>query len=153
QLYEELASPRDRRNRRRDPQLVRRGVTESLELSVRRYGKHKRREVIEACLLLANRENVTLRQVLQDPHDPSFVAVIDSLLHSERAGVMRLVLSFLDDPHPPSSALQVLGRRSSRKFVKHLLKKIGFEPSAAAAQNLKRVETWSWVRPDGGLLD
>lgn len=152
-LYDELASPRSRGNLRRDPLVVRRGVTESLELSVRRFVRHKRREVIEACLLLADRENPTLRQILQDPLDPSFVAVIDALLHSERPGVMRLVLSFLDDPHPPSSVMQALGRRSGRKFVKHLLKKIGIEPSAAAAHNLKRVETWSWVRPGEGILE
>ena len=125
-----------------NPQLVHRGVTESLELSVRRFVRHKRREVIEACLLLADCENPTLRQILQDPLDSSFVAMIDALLHSERPGVMLLVLSFLDDPHPPSSVLQALGRRSGRNFVKRLLKKIGIEPAAAAAHNLKRIETW-----------
>ena len=50
-LYDELAAPRDYRNRR-DPQLVRQHVLGNLEQSVRRYSKHRINEVIEAFLLL-----------------------------------------------------------------------------------------------------
>ena len=58
------------RSDRRDPQLIRRYVVSSLEPAVQRFGQHKRREVIEAFLLLASRDNVTLKQILQTRTTP-----------------------------------------------------------------------------------
>ena len=51
--------------------------------------------------LLASRDNVVLKQILQNPHHAAFLAVIDVLTKSQRGGVIRLLLSFLDDPHVP----------------------------------------------------
>ncbi len=149
-LYDELAGTRDRSDRR-DPQLIRRYVVGALEPAVQRYGQHKRREVIEAFLLLVGRDNVTLKQILQSPHQPAFAAMVEVLHKSSRKGVIRLLLSFLDDPHVPSSALAVIAGRSDLKFVQYLLKKIGHEPSAAVAQSLKRVETVAWLRNGDSL--
>ncbi len=150
-LYAELAGPRDYSNRR-DPQLVRRHFTASLEGSLQRFMKHSRREVVVAFLVMASRDNAVLKQILQDPHNAAYLPLVDELLHNARGGVVRLLLSFLDDPHAPSSAIAVLARRSDVKFVQHLLRKIGFEPSAAAAQNLKRLDHISWVRHDDQLI-
>jgi len=144
-LYDELSAPRDYANRR-DPQVVRRNVTSSLESAVRQYSKHQRREVVDAFLVLASRDNATLKMILQDPHHASYLALVDALLHNPRPGVMRLLLSFVDDPHAPSAAISVLARRTDRKFLDHLLRKIGYEPSAIAAQNLKRIDSIAWLR-------
>src|SRR5262249_28976257 len=114
-LYEELAGPRDL-HPRRDPQLVRRNVTGSLEQSVLRYGRHRRVEPIEAYLMLAGRDNAALKMILLDPLHSSYLALIDSLTHSPRSGVMRLLLSFLEDPQAPSAALTALAHRTDRKF-------------------------------------
>ena len=151
-LYAELAGPRDYSNRR-DPQLVRRHFTTSLEGSLLRFMKHSRREVVGAFLVMASRDNAVLKQILQDPHHAAYLPLVDELLHNARGGVVRLLLSFLDDPHAPSSAITVLARRGDLKFVQHLLRKIGFEPSTAAAQNLKRIEIIGWVRNDEQLID
>ena len=145
QLYEELAGPRDYSDRR-DPQLVRRRVIGSLESSVKRYARHQRREVIETFLLLVGRDNAILKQILQDPLDAGFAVTVDLLSHSSRGGMIRLLLSFLDDPHVPSAALSVVANRSDLKFVRYLLRKIGREPSAAAGQNLKRIESIAWLQ-------
>ena len=152
QLYDELAGPRDY-NIRRDPQVSRQHTVSSLELSVKRFSHHKRREVIEAFLLLVGRDNVTLKQILQDPHHVAFLTTIDVLSHSGQGGVIRLLLSFLDDPHVPSSAMSVIANRSDLKFVQYLLRKIGREPSAMASQNLKRVESIAWLRDGETFLD
>ena len=69
-LYDELAGT-SHRSDRRDPQLIRRYVVGSLEPAVQRYGQHKRREVIEAFLLLAGRDNGTLKHVMQSPRHPA----------------------------------------------------------------------------------
>ncbi|HZZ71214.1 MAG TPA: HEAT repeat domain-containing protein [Pirellulales bacterium] len=146
-LYEELAQPRDSR-RRRDPSLVREHVISALEKSVQRFSKHRRIEVLEAFLLLVNRDNCALKQILQEPHHPAFVPLIDMLAHSKRGGVMRLLLSFLDDPRAPSVGLNALAKRTDPKFIDYLLKKVGYEPSATASQNIKRLETISWLHAD-----
>jgi len=143
-LYEQLAAPRDYHNRR-DPQLVRRYVLESLENSVKRFNSHKRSEILEALLILANRDHLTLKQILRDPLHGTYLPLIEVLTRSQCHGVMRLVLSSLDDPHAPNSAIKVLAHRRDLPFVKHLLKKIGYEPSKVAANNLKRVEHIGWV--------
>jgi HEAT repeat protein len=151
-LYSELAGPRNYSDRR-DPQIVRRHFTGSLEASLLRYVKHSRRELVGAFLVLAARENAVLKQVLQDPHHAAYLPLLDELLHNQRSGVLRLLLSFLDDSHAPSAAISVLARRSDLKFVQHLLRKIGYEPSTAAAQNLRRVDHIAWLRHDGGMID
>ena len=151
-LYEELAAPRNYQLRR-DPQLVRRHVTSSLEESVIRFGKHKRPEIIESFLLLAGRDNATLMQILLDPLHSCFVAMIQMLTHSIKPGVMRLVLSHLDNPQAPTSLVSVLAHRSDKRFVEHLLRKIGHSPSAGAKANLKRIESIAWLKGSTALLD
>lgn len=151
-LYEQLSSPRDY-NDRRDPQLVRAHVVSSLENSIRRFNRHGRSEIMIAFLTLAERDNAVLKQILIDPLHPVYLAVVDGLLHQERSGVMRMLLSFLDDPHAPSTAMGVLARRSDQKFVQHVLRKIGYEPSAVARANLKRVENIPWLRGRFEVLD
>ena len=151
-LYLELTSPRDYRNRR-DPQLVRRNLTVSLEQSVSRFNRHGRTEVLDAFLLLAARDNCTLQQILLDPLHGSYRALIDQLLHSQRVGVLRLLVSFLDDPTAPTIALQTLARRDDAVFVRYLLRRTGSDLSPAARDNLKRLDGFAWCKPRDGLLE
>ena len=151
-LYAALAGPRDYTDRR-DPQLIRNHVLTSLESSLQRYGVHGRREIIEAFLLLVNRDNAILKRVLSDPHHAAFLTLIDFLSNSPRPGVIRLLLGFLDDQHPPSASLSILAKRCDPKFIKYLLRKIGREPSASAQPNLKRIESIRWLTDDLAVLD
>ena len=143
-LYEELAGTRDRSDRR-DPQMIRRFVVGSLEPAVQRFGQHKRREVIEAFLMLVGRDNAVLKQLLQSPQLPAAAAMMEAMTRSRRRGVIRLLLSFLDDPHAPAAALQVIAARADLDFIQYLLRKIGHEPSPAVAQNLKRIDSIAWL--------
>ncbi len=146
-LYDELAGTRQRSDRR-DPQMIRRYVVESLAPAVSRYGQHKRREVVEAFLLLASRDNATLKQVLQSPRHPALAPMIDALANSPRKGVIRLLLAFLDDPRAPVNVLGVIANREDLTFIRYLVRKVGHEPAAAVAQNLKRMESIAWLRKD-----
>lgn len=150
-LYEELAGPRDYRHRR-DPQLVRKHVHLSLEQSVQRFSKHKRTEVLEAYLLLASRDDALLKQVLMDPLHAAYRPLTELLSRSPRAGIVRLVLSYLDDAQAPSSALGLLGYRQDARFLELLLRRIGREPASAARTNLSRIEIIPWLRPDQKLI-
>ncbi|MEE8450994.1 MAG: HEAT repeat domain-containing protein [Thermoguttaceae bacterium] len=151
-LYGMLAGPRDP-NDRRDPQLVRDHVLGSLEHSIKRYAQHNRREVPDAFLLLVRRDNVTLKNILQDSHDPSFLTITEILSNSSEGGVMRLLLSYLDDPHIPAAVVTVLAKRADSEFVGHLLRKIGREPSANVKQNLKRIKAIAWLEHGEKFLD
>jgi hypothetical protein len=151
QLHQDSAGPRDLGDRR-DPQLMCRHVLGSLEGSVKRFDRHGRREVVEAFLLLAGRDNVTLNQILQDPHHAAFLITIEVLSSSSNGTVMRLLLSFLDDPHAPSAVLSVVANRGDLQFVRHLLRKIGREPSLTVSQNLKRVRSVGWLHRGEAFL-
>jgi HEAT repeats len=151
-LYDELAAPRDYRNRR-DPQLVRQHVLASLEQSVRRFSKHRIDEVIEAFLLLVHRDNATLRQILSDPLDPCYRPIVEVLTRSPRNGIIRLVLSFLDDSPAPSAAITILTHRSDARFVECLTHKIGDDPSAAVSANVKKIDSIAWLQSEPTLLE
>jgi HEAT repeat protein len=151
-LAEELTSPRDYRIRR-DPQLQRNHVLGSLEKAATSLDEHGRRELLEAFLLLANRENAVLKRILQSPADRGFLPLVELLATSSRPGIERLLLSYLDDPHAPLAAMQIIGRRCDVSFLRHLVKKIGVEPSATIRANLKRIEAIPWITGNASLLD
>jgi len=151
-LYQELAGAR-RHDGRRDPELIRRHVVAALELSVGRFSKHKRREIVEAYLLLVRRDGAVLKRVLNDPHQSAFLVLVDVLSKSPLPGVIGLLLAFLDDPRTSSAALSIVSKRSDPAFIRYLLRKIGHEPSDPVKQNLKRIESIAWLEHDAAVLD
>jgi hypothetical protein len=151
-LAEELAGPRDYRVRR-DPQLVRNHVLTSLERAVADAARPPCREILEAFLLLASRDNAVLQRLLRAPADRTFPLLIEILHASSRPGIERLLLSYLDDPHAPLSALQTIGRRGDVSFLRHLTRKIGSDPPAVVRANLRRIEAIPWIGSNLGVLD
>jgi len=151
-LYDELAHPSDTQ-RRTDPHSSRERVISVLERSVMRFSLHRRHELLESFLLLVNRDNPTLRQIMHDPLHPSFTPLTEMLGRSSRPGVIRLILNFVDDPQPPTSGLHVIARRGDSRFVDRLLKKIGAEPATQAKHNLARIENIPWLRDAIPVLD
>ena len=143
ELVHELATERDER-RRRDPQIARRNITAALESAVVRYPKHQRRELLEAFLQLATRDNAALHRLLTDVRDPCFTPLVEVMLNSERPGVIRLLLGFLEDSRPPTAGLQALLKRTDRRTLDALLKKVGGEPSPTVRANLRRVDAIAW---------
>ena len=150
-LHEELAAPR-RSGRGRDPRAVRQSVVPPLEMAVQRFELHRRSEILEAFLLLANCDNRVLRGILQDPHDRAYLALIGILNRSPRPGVMRLLSGFLDDLHAPNAVHQVLSRRQDVSFLRLLLKHVGQDPTPTVRANLRRITAFSWLRGDLTIL-
>jgi HEAT repeat protein len=151
-LYAEMAGP-PQAVRHRNVSLIRNRVIGDLEQSVGRYGKHRRREILDAFLLLVHRDNATLKQILMDPHHAAFVPVVEALSKSPSGGVIRLLLSFLDDVHAPSVTLVTFAKRTDARFVEHLLHAIGTEPSLVVKQNLKRITSINWLHNQLAMLD
>ncbi len=151
-LCRELADPHDN-VQRRDGQVVRRRAVGALEMSVGRFARHRRREIVEAFVLLTYRDNAVLRQILQDPYHPAFVVLVDALSKSPQEAAIRLLLSFLDDPHAPSAVLSIVSKRSDEKFILALLHKVGRDASPVVTQNLRRLESIAWIGGDTAFLD
>ncbi|HZZ28737.1 MAG TPA: HEAT repeat domain-containing protein [Pirellulales bacterium] len=151
-LYDELATGQST-SAGRDPPLMRKHMLHSLEQSLARLPQHKRPEIVEALLLLAPREYPALQKILADPMHVAYLSVIDLLTHSTRGGVIRLVLSFLDDPQAPSTVIKLFGRRSDKLFLEHFLRKIGSQPSSVMTQNLHKIETICWMQDHVRLVD
>jgi HEAT repeat protein len=151
-LCEELSGGRDPSDRR-DPQMIRRYVLGSLESSVQRFSQHRRREVIESFLLLAGRDNATLRQILGNLHNSAQATLFDVMSKSTKRGVLRLLLNFLDDPHAPASTLNVIAGRGDSRFIHYLMRKIGREPSTVMAANLKKMTLIPWLADCRRIID
>jgi HEAT repeat protein len=151
-LYEELHG-HARVRVRRDMQLVRQFVAGSLESPVARFPQHRATAVLEAFLLVATRENATLRHMLQDLRDPSHEAVTQQLTHSTRPGVMRLLLSMLDDARAPLAVLRIVGRRSDAPFFRLLCKKLSEDHSPPLVPNLGRIDSLGWLAESLSLLE
>ncbi|ADB18443.1 hypothetical protein Psta_3788 [Pirellula staleyi DSM 6068] len=151
-LHEELFRPRDYRNRR-DPQIQRAFVLPSLERAASTASEHGQATIVEAFLLLAGHDNMTLRRVLQSPADRSFASVASALQFSTRTGIQRLLLSMLDDTTTPLGALTILARRHDLSFVRLLLRKVGNEPSPAVKANLRRIENIPWMQENLSILE
>ncbi|MEO8494425.1 MAG: HEAT repeat domain-containing protein [Planctomycetota bacterium] len=150
-LCDALAAPRDYQNRR-DPHVVHTHAVAALEQSVGRFDHHQRQEIVEAFLLLAGHTNAGLHHLLERPHHKAYVTLIHLLSHSHRLGVMRLILDSLDDPRTPSVMYGILARRKDVSFVRHMLKRFTDEVPKTAQNNLKRIESFGWLRDDMNLL-
>ncbi|MBW8884150.1 MAG: HEAT repeat domain-containing protein, partial [Planctomycetia bacterium] len=151
-LAEELSAPRDYRIRR-DPQLQRDHVLVSLEKVLTTPGLHWRRELLEAFMLLAIRDNAALKRMLQSPTDRIGMAVIEQLTFNTRPGIERLLLSYLDDPHAPLSAVQTIGKRGDISFIRQVARKVGAEPTPVVRTNLHRIDALPWVAQNVSILD
>ncbi len=151
-LYAELAGPRGT-GARRHLAVIRRRVVGTLEESVGRFSSHRRWEIPQAFLVVVGRENVVLKQILNDPHHSAFLTLMEVLSTSPAAGVIGLLLAFLDDPQAPSAIVSVIARRSDPRFLQYLLRKIGDEPPGPVKQNLKRIESIGWLQKGPALLD
>jgi HEAT repeat protein len=137
----------------RDWTLLRTRLTECLERSVERFSRHKRREVLQAFLMLAGHDNPSLRQILLDPLDSRYLTVIDELTHSRHAEVLRLILDCLEDPNAPSAMLALMAHRSDSQFVKLLLERVGDKPSPFVAHNLGRIGNVAWLHDPHTLIN
>jgi HEAT repeat protein len=137
---------------RRGPQLQRSHALSSLERGVRNFQQHGCRELIEALLLMVDRRNATIAQILRDPSDRAFGPLLDLLVTSARPAIMELLLDFLDDSQTPLSAMHAAMRRRDAKFVRLLCRKIGGAPSAIVRENLKRLDNIPLMRQPSALL-
>ncbi len=152
-FYGELSGADDQ-PRRKDIENVRRQMTSTLEDAARRYLKHNRLEIVEAFLLVAKSSNATLRNLLRSPEEAAHAAVVEVLNTSQHGGVIRLLLSFLEDPQMPRCALRVMCKRTDPKFVTNLLQRAcpGQSRVKTYIETLRRFNDITWAEPEYEML-
>jgi len=152
QLAEELAAPRDYRSRR-DPQLQRAQIIPPLEHAIERANGAQVKTFCEALLLMAHRENATLMRILNSAADPVHQRVTEILLTSTRPAIEALLLSYLDQPHAPHAAVEIVARRADLGFMRRLMRKLAAGPTPTERTNLRRMTSIPWLRENISLLD
>jgi HEAT repeat protein len=150
-LHQELRD-KQRDQGRRDPFFARRQVLTALEQSLGRYGKHKRLEIVESYLLLVPPANPTLHRILQDAHHPCHAQVVASLSSSAVTGILELLLELIRDTQAPASVLNVIARRTDRKFLDLLLRTAGEPVSLRVLQNMSRLSRVDWLQSEREVL-
>jgi hypothetical protein len=151
-LHEEISGPREKRQLQ-EPTRVRRQVLPSLERAVDHFEKHRRREAVEAFLILAHPDNALLKRILCEPRHPAYLVVAELLRHSSRKAIMRLVLNLLESRFAPSLAVQVVSHRDDLPFVRQLLRRLADPASSALRPSLRRVDRFAWIQDDLSFLD
>jgi len=77
---------------------------------------------------------------------------VRSLTTSQRPQVIRVILDMLDELHAPAAILHVLARRHDECFLKILLINKSKKLSPNFKANLRKVDSWSWLRDDISIL-
>jgi HEAT repeat protein len=145
-FYQELSAPSEQ-SKAKDLDTLRRRMTSALEEGLLRFGQHGFPQVVEAFLLVAKQQNPTLRRVLQQPSESCRPPLLEVLSTSQRGGVIRLLLSFLEDPQMPQAAREVLAKRADLKFVENLFQLIEPWLSRTVAESLSRFTEFAWAVP------
>jgi hypothetical protein len=148
-----ISSPRQEDSPVRDWDRTFHRVVGALAISTSRFTEHRAVEVLESFVLLAKRENLTLREILHDSTHPVYRPLIEQMLRSTRAGVMELLLSFLDDPHPFHNALQLLGQRRDVAFLRLLGRKLANDHREQIHHNLCKIHEIGWMKDAVALVN
>ncbi len=152
QLAEELSAPRDYRFRR-DPQLQRTHAIIALEQAAQHAGGAQAKKLLEALLLLADRESGNLARTLLATTDRSHKLVIEILRVSTRPSIESLLLSYLDKAQAPYVAIELIARRSDLGFIRRLMRKLAGGATSVAKANLQRITAIPWLRGKLIVLD
>jgi len=133
-------------------EAVRIKMTAALEDAVRKFYRHQRLEVIEAFLTISKQKNLTLRQMLMRSEEASHQPILDVLTQSSSGGVLRLLLSFLEDAQMPGCVAGLFSTRSDRKFVENFLRVVSPRPSRNVCETIRRFKSFDWAEPGHEVL-
>jgi HEAT repeat protein len=135
-----------------DPFFMRRQVLASLERSLSLYQAHRRVEIVDAFLDLVPSDNALLAKILSDARHPCHQPIIASLSTSAVTPILDLLAELLQDAHVPSCVVQIIAKRQDRKFLNHLLGRLGMPVSLRVSQNLKRMAAITWLQQGRAVL-
>jgi hypothetical protein len=95
--------------------------------------------------MLAHKDNATLREIIHDQCHCCHLLTMDLLAKSSKPGILRLLLSHLDDFEAPLSVLDVIASRHDGPFAQCLLTKFSKHQGDLSDTSLNRLEECGWV--------
>ena len=131
---------------------IRARITSSLEEAIGQFSTHQSLEIVEAFILVAKQQHVFLRRMLRQQGDVVHNAMVDVLQNSQRGGVIRVLLGFLEDHQMPMVVKNIIALRTDMKFAKNLLEHVGPCPCRAVSRTLATLESIAWARPEHETL-
>lgn len=121
-------------------------VRSALEKHILGYSSQVSREVLEVYLLVAGSDTQVLNSILQVRSHPAYKALLKALETNTASPVLRLLASYIAQPQAPAAALRVIGRRTDPRFLRHLLRRVGSEPSPTVRRNIRRICQFHWLQ-------
>ena len=147
-FYEDLSGDKLPRS-----DAIRARITTSLEEAIGRFSTHQSLEIVESFILVAKQQNAFLRRMLRQQSDAVHHAMVGVLSNSQRGGVIRLLLGFLEDAQMPMVVKDIIASRTDMKFVTSLLEYVGPSPSRGVSQTLLMlIDSPVWAEPDHETL-
>jgi HEAT repeat protein len=128
-----------------DPSFKRHHVLVSLEQSVSRYAQHRRKEILDAFLLLAPVDNATLQKILRDTTHPCHTPVISDLTSTQDFGILERLVEMFRDTDAPPAALKIIARRTDDRFIDILLNSLKRPVSVRVLHNMKSLTRVAWL--------
>ena len=155
-LYEHLQFGRKQEDSAeflRDAQRMRHQIVATLEASCQRFEIHQSRQVIEGLLILSDAECIPLKKLIQEASSEVREIAVDLLHSSKHPGVMTLVVDSLAHNYPLPAAISAFARRTDPEFIAHLLETWPRELTPFQQNNVKKLESVTWLDPEGMHLD
>jgi hypothetical protein len=137
----------------RNAQRMRHQAVATLEASCERFEIHHSRQVIEGLLILGDAQSVPLKKLIQEASSVVREIVVDLLHSSRHPGVMTLVIDSLADNYPLPATISAFASRTDPEFIAHLLETWPRELTPFQQNNVKKLESVSWLNAEGIHLD
>jgi HEAT repeat protein len=135
-----------------DPSFKRHHVLVSLEQSVSRFAQHRRKEILDAFLLLAPVDNATLNKILRDPNHPCHSTVVAELTSTQDFDIIERLVEMLRDIETPAAVLRIISARTDERFVDILLNGLKRPVPIRVLHNMKGLNRVAWLEEQRGLL-
>jgi HEAT repeat protein len=135
-----------------DPSFKRHHVLVSLEQSVSRFSQHRRKEILDAFLMLAPVDNATLKKILRDTNHACHSAVVAELTSTQDFAIIERLVEMLSEIEAPPAVLKIISRRTDERFVDILLNGLKRPVPVRVLHNMKSLNHVAWLEEQRGLL-
>jgi hypothetical protein len=142
----------DRERSGHDPAFVRHQVLAALDRFLAHDAKQPPVQIIEAFLLLAPSDHVTLHRMLSDSEHRCHAPLVAILSSNEDPPVFERLSALLRETDAPAAALEAIARRTDRPFVEFLFETLRRSVPLRTLHNMERLCSVAWLESHREML-
>jgi len=116
-----------------------------MEIAVREYKHHKRKEILLAYLLFADYDDPYVRQAISSQSHEAHHDLLKILGESKSLPVLQKLAGYIGVKNPPIQLSRLWAQHKDREFAKSLLQTIAESPIEIATANIKRIQQPVWL--------